>query len=76
MFVLILAMFCCMPAAAAAAAAGAGRVLRWRTPAAAQQFDHTAAIRVDSGVSEGDTVSRVRRAMTIQISFVQLHQQC
>ncbi|WIA19437.1 hypothetical protein OEZ85_004054 [Tetradesmus obliquus] len=35
---------------------GAGKVLRWRTPAAAQQFDHTAAIRVDSGVSEGDTV--------------------
>ncbi|KAF6259823.1 carbamoyl-phosphate synthase L chain, ATP binding domain-containing protein, partial [Scenedesmus sp. NREL 46B-D3] len=35
---------------------GGGRVLRWRTPATAQQFDHTAAVRVDSGVSEGDTV--------------------
>lgn len=35
---------------------GAGKVLRWQVPAAAVPFDHTASIRVDSGVSEGDTV--------------------
>lgn len=35
---------------------GAGKVLRWRVPDTAHTFDHTAAIRVDSGVSEGDNV--------------------
>eukprot|EP00879_Flechtneria_rotunda_P001862 GHRR01002033.1.p1 GENE.GHRR01002033.1~~GHRR01002033.1.p1 ORF type:complete len:621 (+),score=231.38 GHRR01002033.1:1707-3569(+) len=35
---------------------GGGKVLRWRTPANAGQFDHQAGIRVDSGVSEGDSV--------------------
>lgn len=35
---------------------GAGKVLRWRVPSSAGTFDHTAAIRVDSGVTEGDNV--------------------
>lgn len=35
---------------------GAGKVLRWQVPATAVPFDHNASIRVDSGVSEGDTV--------------------
>eukprot|EP00878_Enallax_costatus_P011806 GHUV01012324.1.p1 GENE.GHUV01012324.1~~GHUV01012324.1.p1 ORF type:complete len:586 (+),score=181.25 GHUV01012324.1:1012-2769(+) len=35
---------------------GAGKVLRWRVPESARTFDHTASIRVDSGVSEGDNV--------------------
>lgn len=36
--------------------AGAGKALRWRTAACAGAFQHTAAVRVDSGVSEGDAV--------------------
>eukprot|EP00879_Flechtneria_rotunda_P005477 GHRR01005770.1.p1 GENE.GHRR01005770.1~~GHRR01005770.1.p1 ORF type:complete len:132 (+),score=31.94 GHRR01005770.1:440-835(+) len=43
-------------ALAAIFCAGGGKVLRWRTPANAGQFDHQAGIRVDSGVSEGDSV--------------------
>lgn len=35
---------------------GAGKVLRWQVPAGSVFFDHQATIRVDSGVSEGDTV--------------------
>lgn len=35
---------------------GAGKVLRWQVPSTAVPFDHRATIRVDSGVSEGDTV--------------------
>lgn len=31
-------------------------MLRWHVPANADFFDHNATIRVDSGVSEGDTV--------------------
>jgi len=31
-------------------------VLRWQVPSTAVPFDHRATIRVDSGVSEGDTV--------------------
>lgn len=35
---------------------GGGRVRRWRVPPAAGAFSHTDAIRVDSGVAEGDEV--------------------
>jgi hypothetical protein len=35
---------------------GAGKVLRWEVPSTAVFFDHSTTIRVDSGVSEGDTV--------------------
>ena len=36
--------------------AGAGKVLRWRVPSGSGAFTHEAAVRVDSGVREGDVV--------------------
>ncbi|KAF8058913.1 hypothetical protein HT031_005481 [Scenedesmus sp. PABB004] len=46
---------------------GAGRVLRWRTPAGAGAFDHAAPLRVDSGVREGEAVGTYYDPMIAKI---------